>query len=97
MNGHPKCFWLSGFFFPHGFLTGTLQTFARKHQAAIDLISFQFFVQKQMNPEEIEEAPEDGIYVNGLFIEGAKWSFEHDILADQSHVSFITCREKCIH
>ena len=43
-----------------------------------------------MNPEEIEEAPDDGIYINGLFIEGAKWSFEHDILEDQSHVSLLT-------
>jgi dynein heavy chain len=30
-NGHPNCYWLSGFFFPHGFMTGTLQTYARKH------------------------------------------------------------------
>jgi dynein heavy chain len=28
-EGHPDCFWLSGFFFPHGFMTGALQTFAR--------------------------------------------------------------------
>jgi dynein heavy chain len=43
-NGHPSCYWLSGFFFPHGFMTGTLQTFARRHQKAIDLLHFKFTV-----------------------------------------------------
>ena len=37
-QGHPKAFWLSGFFFPHGFMTGALQTYARKHSKAIDII-----------------------------------------------------------
>lgn len=36
--GHPISYWLSGFFFPHGFMTGTLQTYARKHIKAIDTL-----------------------------------------------------------
>ena len=24
LDGHPKSYWLSGFFFPHGFMTGIL-------------------------------------------------------------------------
>lgn len=23
-KGHPNCYWLGGFFFPHGFITGVL-------------------------------------------------------------------------
>lgn len=39
-TGHPKAYWLSGFFFPHGFITGILQTFARKYHRPIDLLHF---------------------------------------------------------
>src|SRR3569833_1248063 len=74
-NGHPATYWLSGFFFPHGFMTGALQTYARKHIKPIDLLEFGFKVLKTTDPSIIERAPEDGIYVYGLFIEGAKWSF----------------------
>lgn len=42
VKGHPSAFWLSGFFFPHGFMTGILQTYARKHRKAIDFLKFRF-------------------------------------------------------
>lgn len=43
-KGHPKSYWLSGFFFPHGFITGVFQTYARKHKEPIDLLFFDFKV-----------------------------------------------------
>lgn len=41
-KGHPKAYWLSGFFFPHGFMTAILQAYARKHEKAIDFLKFKF-------------------------------------------------------
>lgn len=52
MKGHPSAFWLSGFFFPHGFMTGILQTYARKHRKAIDFLKFKF---NFLDGKELEE------------------------------------------
>ena len=75
-TGHPACFWLAGFFFPHGFITGVLQTYARKHASPIDLLSFQFEVREGVDATTLRRGPADGCYVYGLFIENARWSVE---------------------
>jgi len=41
-DGQPKVFWLGGFYFPQGFMTGTLQNHARKYQLPIDELKFSF-------------------------------------------------------
>jgi len=53
-DGIPTAFWISGFYFPQAFLTGTLQNFARKHVVSIDTLTFDFDVMTQPNTDEVK-------------------------------------------
>ncbi|XP_051777061.1 dynein axonemal heavy chain 1 [Erpetoichthys calabaricus] len=71
-EGIPPVFWISGFFFPQAFLTGTLQNFARQSVISIDTISFDFKIVKEP-ASQLLQRPEVGCYIHGLFLEGARW------------------------
>uniref|UniRef100_A0A667ZX08 Dynein axonemal heavy chain 1 n=1 Tax=Myripristis murdjan TaxID=586833 RepID=A0A667ZX08_9TELE len=70
-DGIPAVFWISGFFFPQAFLTGTLQNYARRSVISIDTVGFDFEVRQW-----ITERPSMGCYIHGLFLEGACWDAE---------------------
>ncbi len=56
-KGQPAAFWLPGFFFPQGFMTGALQTFARKYKMPIDKLNFGYKVMQEQK-EELKAAPD---------------------------------------
>jgi len=78
-HGPPTVFWITGFYFTHAFLTGVLQNYARKYKIPIDTVLFE---QECMPRGEYSEKPEDGAYVNGMFVEGARWDYDAKQLAE---------------
>ncbi|CBZ51588.1 hypothetical protein NCLIV_013820 [Neospora caninum Liverpool] len=68
-----------------GFLTAVLQTYARKTLVPIDALGFTFRVMSTCNPEELvaDDTLEDGCYVYGLYIDGARWNYNREVIDDQ--------------
>merc|ERR1712176_257455 len=75
-EGIPDSFWVPGFYFPQAFFTGARQNYARKHKCAIDTVDFDFLWRKEIDGSEISAKPEDGVYIYGLWLEGARWNAE---------------------
>lgn len=78
-EGPPIVFWLSGFFFTQSFLTGCLQNFSRKYTLPIDLLVLEYAIQ---TTRSVGVRPEEGQYMNGLFLEGARWDVKQNSLAE---------------
>lgn len=72
-EGQPVVFWLPAFFFPQSFLTGVLQTAARKKHVPVDCLFHHCSVMKPNQNLQQEGAPKEGVYVRGLFLAGARW------------------------
>ena len=80
----PAKYWLTGFYNPQGFLTSVRQEVTRAHKSegwALDDVSLRTEVQK-VEKHEVERPPQEGVFIHGLYLEGAGWDKVRQRLRD---------------
>jgi len=83
-GNRPSVYWLSGFFNPQGFLTAVQQEVTRAHRVgvsakvaedwALDQVQMVSEMSEAMTFDGIRSPKEEGVYISGLFLEGAGWN-----------------------
>nr|XP_015196051.1 PREDICTED: dynein heavy chain 2, axonemal isoform X1 [Lepisosteus oculatus]XP_015196052.1 PREDICTED: dynein heavy chain 2, axonemal isoform X1 [Lepisosteus oculatus]XP_015196053.1 PREDICTED: dynein heavy chain 2, axonemal isoform X1 [Lepisosteus oculatus] len=91
----PALFWLSGFTFPTGFLTAVLQASARQNSVSVDSLSWEFVV-STVDDSNLLFPPKDGVFVRGLFLEGAGWDRKGSCLVEAEPMQLV-CPIPTIH
>uniref|UniRef100_A0A8C4T073 Dynein heavy chain 8, axonemal n=1 Tax=Erpetoichthys calabaricus TaxID=27687 RepID=A0A8C4T073_ERPCA len=88
-EGRPNQFWMTGFFNPQGFLTAMRQETTRMNVSkgwALDSVVLYNDVTKMMKEDVTCPPPADigGVYVYGLFLDGAGWDKKNTKLMESS-------------
>uniref|UniRef100_A0A8C3J240 Dynein axonemal heavy chain 6 n=1 Tax=Chrysemys picta bellii TaxID=8478 RepID=A0A8C3J240_CHRPI len=73
-RGQPKSFWISGFFFPQGFLTGKKKVNKSNVHARFCILVTCCLFQLL--------SPEDGVLVHGMFMDASRWDDEEMVIED---------------
>jgi len=91
-GGIPTAYWISSFYFPQGFLTSILQGYSRLNLIPVDQLSFEFVMQDTSDTADLDGAPEEGVYIHGLFMDGAAWNYNDMVMEDQQFgTMFVKC------
>merc|ERR1719199_1554219 len=78
--GDPAVFWLSGLHVPESLLSALVQASCRRRGWALDKSTLYTKLTKTSDPKEVKHML-DGTYVQGMYLEGARWDVEKGCLA----------------
>jgi dynein heavy chain len=76
-HGRPNSVWLTGFFNPSGCLTAMKQEVTRKHRSekwSLDDVVYHTEVTPFERVDQIKTPPAEGLYIHGLYLDGAGWN-----------------------
>ena len=76
--------------YPTGFLTAVLQVSARLNGVSIDTLSYETPVLVSADKTSLTGYPKDGVYVSGIFLEGATWNFTGGILEESRPMELLS-------
>lgn len=79
-EAEPKVMWLSGLHTPESYLTALIQTTCRAKGWALDKSIMYTVVTKERNPALIKKKLDQGCYIRGMYLEGARWNSDKDCL-----------------
>jgi dynein heavy chain len=75
----PISTWISGLFNPQAFLIAIMQTTAQRSRLELDKLVIVTDIMKR-GLEAIDAPSRDGAYIHGLYLEGARWDMQANIL-----------------
>ena len=81
----PPCVWLSGLHSPETFIAALVQTSCRKKGWPLDVAHVKTQLTLVKDARAIMKPPENGCFVSGLYLEGARWDSESQALAKQKN------------
>ena len=93
-DGPRVSYWLSGFFFPQGFMTAVKQTYSRDMAIAVDTLRIGVEMTNK-DVTEITELPPIGAYIYGLFMEGGRFD-RGTMLMDESKPRILLDEMPCV-
>jgi dynein heavy chain, axonemal len=90
VSGEPAVMWLSGLHIPETYIAALIQTACRQKGWPLDKSTLYTKVTKVVDPHEIEQKPEFGCYVSGMYLEGAGWDVMQSVLKRQDPKVLLT-------